>query len=259
MCDFEKRWEFRTTHMPVFLLSIFLGILSYSVALILVLDSYFYHESLDWKIKFYIINAVVLSTLQVASGFRILHGHPRWVAGMIVLYALCLIASLPAMFFQKSFAFYSVGLCLPLAGLYCLNSARFRAMLTAAVDLRFDRKSAPNSRITMSRREIAIRNRLRDQESKAAAARKRARNKITYPIGALVVLLIIGALGYLIYDGFASGYILLGGRGQPVTRYTLSAQPGGFWFGITMYVLCIMLFIAALGVMRLMWKMEARE
>jgi hypothetical protein len=110
-----------------------------------------------------------------------------------------------------------------------------------------------------SRREIAIRNRLRDQESKAAAERKRARNKITYPIGALVVLLFIGGLGYVIYDGFASGYILLGGRSQPVTRYSLSEQPGGFWFGITMYTLCIMLLIAALGLMRLMWKMEARE
>jgi hypothetical protein len=110
-----------------------------------------------------------------------------------------------------------------------------------------------------SRKDIAANNRLRDQAAKAAARQRQARNKITYPIGALVVLLLIGGMGYQIYDGFASGYILLGGRGQPVTRYTLIGEPAGFWFGITMYTIFIMLFIAALRLMRLMYIVDARE
>jgi len=110
-----------------------------------------------------------------------------------------------------------------------------------------------------SRKDIAANNRLRDQAAKAAARQRQARNKVTYPIGALVVLLLIGGMGYQIYDGFASGYIVLGGRGQPFRRHTLSEDPAGFWLGITMYTIFIMLFIAALRHMRLIYKMEARE
>lgn len=260
MCGFEKRLEFRTTHMPTFMLSVFLGILSYSVALLLVVDSYFENADLSWKIKFYFITGLSLSTLQVVSGSMILHGRPRWVVGMIVIYVLCLMASLLAMFFQGSFAFYSLALCIPLLGLYCLNSVSFRSMLAAAAELRSDLKTAaPYARIKTSNREAAINNRLRDLKNKAAAKKRRARSKITYPIGAIFILLLIGGMTYMIYDGFANGYILLGGRGSPVTRYTLSEQPGGFWYGITIYSLGIVLSIAALGLMRLMYKMEARE
>lgn len=258
MCDFERRWEFRTKHMPIFVLSIFLGILSYSVVLMLVLDSYFYHEDLSWQIKFYIISGGVVSVFQIVSGVMILHGYPRWVLGMVILYFLCLVVSLPAIFFQESFAFYSLAVCLPLVGLYCLNTPRFRLMLTAATELRPNRKAPPYQRVKTSKRETAINNRRRDLEIKSFAEKMRARHKVTYPIGASLVILFIGAMGYLIYDGFASGYILLGGRGHPFTRYTLSEQPGGFWFGITMYIICIVLSVASLRLMHLMYKMQAR-
>lgn len=214
--------------------------------------------------------------LVLLCNFMIATGHALWLRVSVGLLVLCLVIVIPSKGGGVGLLTYSISIVLPLLGLISFNSRLHRRFYSGFREFRMLRAQASVGSVVggkfgygtnstrvggrgISRREIAESNRRRDLEEKVAARKRQTRNKVTYPIGASLVLFFIGAMGYLIYDGFASGYILLGGRGQPYTRYTLSEQPGGFWFGITMYTICIMLSIAGLWLMHLMYKMEARK
>lgn len=72
--------------------------------------------------------------------FKILYGRPKWVWGMVILFVVCLLMSLPTIYFSPHLFFYFESLFWPLLGLYLINSKRYREMRAKFVELRRKRE-----------------------------------------------------------------------------------------------------------------------
>lgn len=207
--------------------------------------------------------------------FMIATGHVLWLRVSVGLLVLCLVVMIPSAGFQVGLVTYSISIALPLMGLLSFNSRLHRRFYNDFKEFRTQRisagvKNAPGTNIygvksksissnRVSKRETAIKNRCRALEEKIAAQKRRARSKITYPIGALLGISFIGCCSYLIYEAFERGYILLGGRGSPVERYSREGQTGLFWYGIVLYSLLIAMGFAGLRLMYALFKMDNRH
>lgn len=241
--------EFRMKHFRVFMVSIFLGIFSCAVTLMLALDSYFDHTDLDFKIKFYIVSTLVFSLFQVASGVMILHGHSRWVAGIVLLYTLCLLTSLPAIFFQESLVFYSVALCLPLMGLYCLNSARFRLMVSAAAEMNARKKVADDPRFLAFSSGTAIadhhhHHHEREEKLVVIFYWRMITSRWFHLILTVVFALVALAKSYVVYTGLVSGVVIGAGRQGLVSYYSFGDEP--WMYGLSMFLHLLTVAVSAL-------------
>lgn len=206
--------------------------------------------------------------------FMITTGSVLWLRISIGILIGCLLIVVPAIGYQQNSLVYALAGFFPLLGLLSFNSNRHRQFCRDFRDFRHQRASAQkdggeSARIVLgisslakrqnktSKRETAITNRLRDQAEKAAVRRRQAKNKVTYPIAAVLVLALIALLGYSIYDSLMSGVVFLGGKGGPIQRYSVVTQPGLYWFAISLYAVMVVMGVVGLRLMLFFYKLEA--
>jgi hypothetical protein len=276
MTDYLEFETYRRSYMPLCACNTIVSCLSVGVALWLLFFIYFpglvilSSERLIVWLSTFGFFLILICNCMIATG------HGLWLRISVGLLVLCLIIVIPSVVFQVGLVIYSVSIILPVLGLLSFNSRLHRGFYKGFIAFHTLRIQAGlesyagakksygvNSKSTsgskISKREVAMINRRRFLEEKNAAQKRRARSKVTYPIGALLMIFLIGGFGYLIYEAFERGYVLFGGRGRPVERYSREGQAGLFWYGIVLYSICIVMGFVALRVMFALFKMDNRR
>jgi hypothetical protein len=246
----ESAMEFRRRHFLVFIVSIFLGMISCAFVLVLAIGTYFERSDLNLVSRWMFAVILISSALQTFFYFRILRGYTRWVGGMVFLFTSCFFISAPAITYDPDFGLYAIALSLPLLGLYCLNSERYRAMLEAAKRSRLERTGGRQPKLKTSRRQMAINNGLRAKSKKPFVREEVGTTIIKWIFWALTIFFIFGVVVklFLIYEGLVTGVVVSASRYGSPKSYSFADDP--WMFGISM-----LLHLLVIGVCGLFLKL----
>lgn len=246
----ESVTEFRARHFLVFVVSVFLGMISCAFVLVLAIGTYFERSDLDLVLRWMFAVILMASAVQTFFCFKILRGYTRWAGGMVFLFISHFIISVPAITYNPNFGLYAIALSLPLLGLYCLNSERYRAMLEAAKRIRLERTEGPQPKLKTSRRQTAINNRLRAKSEKPFVRAEVGTTIIKWILWALTIFFIFGMVVklFLIYEGLVTGVVVSASRYGPPKSYSFADDP--WLFGVSM-----LLHLLVIGVCGLFLKL----
>jgi len=239
----ESAMRFRAKHFSVFIASIFLGTFSCALVLVLAMGTYLERADLNSASKWMFSAILIVSSLQTFFCLKILRGYPRWGAGMVLVFASCLLVSAPAIAYDPNFGLYASTLSMPLIGLYCLNSERYREMLQAAESIRVEKAAGPQPKLKTSRRQTAINNRLRAKSEKPFVVTKCGITILKWTGRALSFLFIVVVVVklYLFCQGLVTGVVVGASRYGASRSYTFVDEP---W----MFALSMFLHLLAIGV-----------
>jgi hypothetical protein len=138
--------EFRDKYFPVFMASIYLGICSWALMILSLMNSYFQGWDILLTAKWYMAMAVAMSVFQTFCCFMLLRGGSAWAWGMVGIFMLCLLVSVPTAGWSPHLLLFLLAIAVPLMGLYCINTRRYREMLRFLIGLRQIRNSAKAAR-----------------------------------------------------------------------------------------------------------------
>jgi len=204
-------------------------------------DTYLKNDCIDLKVKLFFGFILLYGVLQILSGVKILHGYPRWVALMISLFAFCLVLDIPVIVYQPNLGFYAFTLCLPLMGLYCLNSDLYRQMLKAAERNRMAKTAGIKPRVETLRHETAT-NHLRRSKTRRSVIKSKhgiMLVKLVCWIISLFSAVVLVLKLFLIYKGIVSGVVAGAGRYGPPKTYSLGDEPWMFGLSMLLHLLAV--------------------
>lgn len=253
----ESAIQFREKHFPVFITSIFLGVFSNASTLALALGTYFKSMDLDTALKVTFAALMAVSIFQSFCCLNILRGRSSWAGGMAASFYFHLLFSAVAIFFYDlHLGLYTSALVISLAGLYCLNSLRYRSMLQAAETTNLEKKAGPHPRLKNSKRHAAMNNRLRTKEQKVSLLSDRSVKVMILVcwLLSLMFLLVIGVKIYVIYEGFTDGVVIATSRHGPPKSYSLIHEPWMYGFTMFLHLFTIGVCVLFLKVMHLLRK-----
>jgi Na+-driven multidrug efflux pump len=129
MFGWKEGLDFRRHYFSVFVSSVYLGIFSCSVTLVLVIATYWNGEDFLDNAKRFCAVAMLFSIVQAFICLMILRGSTKWVWGMLIMHLCCFIVTIPAFQYSPHPVLYCFSLGAPIVGWYCLSSANYRRML----------------------------------------------------------------------------------------------------------------------------------
>lgn len=264
---------YRRSYLPLCACNAVISLLSVGMAARVAFTVYFPESPIINMERFVVWLGLLCAGLVFSFNFLISTGRKLWLRLSIGTLLVCLVIVIPAVAFEVGRFVYVIALFFPVLGLLSFNSRLHRSFCktfaeysAGANEARVEcganhgRKKRSSLRIQRrkraSRREIAISNRNRDLAEKIAAHKRRRLDRVFYRIDTVVVGLLMCTAGFMIYDSISSGYVLAGGRGHPIVRFSLANQPGMFWFYISLYAFLIVVGGVFLRVMHLLTKPE---
>jgi hypothetical protein len=246
----ESAIEFRKRHFSIFASSIFLGIFSSVSASALAITSYFVTADTDLGLKIAFAGLMVTTLIQTISGFNILCGRPRYVFGIALLFYFHLLVSVFAIAYDPPPGLYFLALTTSLAGLFCVNSKRYRAMLRAAEKIRLEKSVEPQRQTQpkpkRSKKKTAMAEQLRIRSDSAADGSDRS---ITIMIVicwglSLFFVFVIGMKLYFVCDGVFNGVVVAANRYGPPKSYSFTTEP--WMYGLSMFLHLLTVAVSAL-------------
>lgn len=124
-------------HFPVFIAAFFLALFSLAVSQILLLEVY--PPSLEDYGIYMMLGSTGISLYLCAANLLVIRGRPWAVWLIVTAMAACMLVVIGHWGRRAPDLLYYIGLLLPLSALLTLNSKRYRAMLTAMVEVRGQR------------------------------------------------------------------------------------------------------------------------
>ncbi|MDU9408942.1 hypothetical protein RTH74_15165 [Pseudomonas sp. zfem001] len=124
-------------HFPVFIAAFFLALFSLAVSQILLLEVY--PPSLDDYGIYMMLGSCGISLYLCGANLLVIRGRPWAVWLIVAAMVVCILVVVGHWGRRAPDLLYSIGLLLSLATLLTLNSKRYRAMLSAMVEVRGQR------------------------------------------------------------------------------------------------------------------------
>lgn len=124
-------------HFPIFICAFFLALFSLAISQILLLEVY--PPSLDDYGIYMMLGSMGISLYLCAANLLVIRGRPWAVWLIVAAMVACILVVIGHWGKRAPDLLYSIGLLLSLATLLTLNSKRYRAMLTAMVEVRGQR------------------------------------------------------------------------------------------------------------------------
>jgi hypothetical protein len=219
----------------------FLVAFSNVATLALAMGMYVRRMDLDFSMPFLFAAIVVGGAIQGVCGFKILHGCPRWVDGIMSLFYFYLLLSASTILSDPHLGLYFVALACPLLGIYCLNSRRYQEMLNAAEVIRLERVVGPHPKPIALRLLTTAEGRLHSESEEAELFSDRSiavMMVVCWVLSIFCVGVIVVKLS-LIYSGVVDGVVMAGNRYGPPRSYSLVDEPWDYGFSMFMHVLSI--------------------
>lgn len=124
-------------HFPIFISAFFLALFSLAISQILLLEVY--PPSLDDYGIYMMLGSMGISLYLCGANLLVIRGRPWAVWLIVAAMVACILVVIGHWGRRAPDLLYSIGLLLSLATLLTLNSKRYRAMLTAMVEVRGQR------------------------------------------------------------------------------------------------------------------------
>ncbi len=137
----EDPWQLLKRYMPVIGGDALVGCFSIGLTAILAIMTYLSRSPLDFAAKTSFLGGMGLGAVFALAKAQALYGRIQWAWINVAIYLLCLMVSLPAIFWRPNTYLYSMALLAPLIGLLILNSSRCRELRQKSVELRHQRET----------------------------------------------------------------------------------------------------------------------
>lgn len=124
-------------HFPIFISAFYLALFALAISLYLLLELYLPAQA---DFGFYMVMTNIgMSTYLCLANFLVIRGRPWAVWLIVAAMVVCILVVIGHWGRRAPDLLYSIGLLLSLATLLTLNSKRYRAMLSAMVEVRGQR------------------------------------------------------------------------------------------------------------------------
>ncbi|HEY0289324.1 MAG TPA: hypothetical protein VGC62_20350 [Pseudomonas sp.] len=277
MSNYLEMEAHRRSYLPVCACNIVIACLSVAFALWIVVATYLTEFSISAGERFLVVSGFSCAAIVFHCNFMITGGRGLWLKVSIGILILCLLIVVPAMGYQPNFLVYAFAISFPLLGLLSFNSNRHRQFYIEFREFRRQRASVHqygggevgrfaidvNSNVRrknkISKREIAINNRLRDQAEKAAALDSEGLviRRFFYLFLLVFLTSAIGYWCYLIYAGLVSEVVAETHRFIRQRNYSAVNDFGLYWLTMFFHLLAVGLFAVVLKLVLLLRKLDS--
>lgn len=136
----EDPRQFLQRFMPVIGADLIAGCLSIGLVTVLIAVTYLSGYPINISTNASFIGGMGTGAVFALAKYEVLYGRIHWVWINVAIYLICLLVSLPAIFWRPNTYLYAMALLGPLVGLLILNSKRSRELRKTAVEIRHKRE-----------------------------------------------------------------------------------------------------------------------